>query len=395
MANPIVMPRLGDFMTEGTISKWNKAAGEGVEQGEVICEIESEKLNYQLEAGGSGVLHRVAGEGDVVPVDGIIAYLLAEGEAPPAAAEAGAPSDAAQRAAARRAPSRQAGRRGDSSVPSTPGARRLAASLDVDIAQVTPTGPRGRVTEGDVRAFAESQQAAPAAAGPRGLPEPASSDALSGMRKSIADHMRSSLAGTAQLSFFMELDVTEAQRLRKEASSTSDVTLSIAHVLTKACAGALKRYPALNSVHVRRPDSHLRRRERRRGRIPARGPRRARRAREPTRRASRRSPGRRPTWRNAQGMALSGPDEVLGGTFTISVLGSVDGFTPILNSGQSAILGVGKSAEKPVVRDGEIVVREMITVSLTVDHQVVDGAVAAGFMRRLQQLVERPAALFR
>ena len=93
MANPIVMPRLGDFMTEGTISKWNKAAGDGVAQGEVICEIEAEKLNYQLEAGGAGVLHTVAGEGDVVPVDGIIAYLLAEGEAPPAA-ETSAPAAA-------------------------------------------------------------------------------------------------------------------------------------------------------------------------------------------------------------------------------------------------------------------------------------------------------------
>ena len=393
MANPIVMPRLGDFMTEGTISKWNKAAGEGVEQGEVICEIESEKLNYQLEAGGAGILHRVAGEGDVVPVDGIIAYLLAEGEAPPVA-ETSAPAAGAQRAEARQAPARRAGRRGDSSVPSTPGARRLAASLDVDIAQVTATGPRGRVTEGDVRAFAESQQTAPAAAGPRGLPEPASSDALSGMRKSIADHMRSSLSDTAQLSFFMELDVTEAQRLRKEASSSSDVTLSIAHVLTKACAGALKRYPALNSVLsdgriltfddvnvgvavslreglvvpvVRGADAKSIEEI----------------ARETTDLAE-----------HARDGSL-GPDEVLGGTFTISVLGSVDGFTPILNSGQSAILGVGKSADKPVVRDGEIVVREMITVSLTVDHQVVDGAVAAGFMRRLQQLVERPAPLFR
>ena len=393
MANPIVMPRLGDFMTEGTISKWNKAAGEGVEQGEVIAEIESEKLNYQLEAGGAGILHRVAGEGDVVPVDGIIAYLLAEGESPPVA-EASAPAAAAQRAAARRAPARKAGRRGDSGVPSTPGARRLAASMDVDISQVTPTGPRGRVTEGDVRAFAESQQAAPAKTGPRGLPEPASSAALSGMRKSIADHMRSSLANTAQLSFFMELDVTEAQRLRKEASSDSAVTLSIAHVLTKACAGALKRYPALNSVMsdgqiltfdevnvgvavslreglvvpvVRGADAKSIEEI----------------ARETTDLAERARAG------------SIGPDEFLGGTFTISVLGSVDGFTPILNAGQSAILGVGKSAEKPVVRDGEIVIREMITVSLTVDHQVVDGAVAAGFMRRLQQLVERPASLFK
>ena len=393
MANPIVMPRLGDFMTEGTISKWNKAAGEGVAQGEVIAEIESEKLNYQLEAGGGGILHRVAGEGDVVPVDGVIGYLLAEGEAPPSA-ETSAPAADARRAAARRAPARKAGRRGDTGVPSTPGARRLAASLEVDISQVTPTGPRGRVTEGDVRAFAESQQASTEKAGPRGLPEPASSTALSGMRKSIADHMRSSLSNTAQLSFFMELDVTEAQRLRKDASSDSDVTLSIAHVLTKACAGALKRYPALNSVMsdgqiltfddvnvgvavslreglvvpvVRGAD------EKSIADI----------ARETTDLADRARAG------------SLGPDEVLGGTFTISVLGSVDGFTPILNAGQSAILGVGKSAEKPVVRDGEIVIREMITVSLTVDHQVVDGAVAAGFMRRLQQLVERPAALFK
>ena len=279
-------------------------------------------------------------------------------------------------------------------MPSTPGARRLAASLDVDISQVTATGPRGRVTEGDVRAFAESQQAGPEKAGPRGLPEPSSTAALSGMRKSIADHMRSSLSGTAQLSFFMELDVTEAQRLRKEASSGSEVTLSIAHVLTKACAGALKRYPALNSVladgqvltfdevnvgvAVSLRDGLV---------VPvvrgADGKSIEEIARETTDLAER-----------ARNGAL-GPDEVLGGTFTISVLGSVDGFTPILNAGQSAILGVGKSAEKPVVRDGEIVIREMITVSLTVDHQVVDGAVAAGFMRRLQQLVERPAALFR
>ena len=89
------------------------------------------------------------------------------------------------------------------------------------------------------------------------------------------------------------------------------------------------------------------------------------------------------------------PDETAGGTFTISVLGSVDSFTPILNAGQSAILGVGRSVERPVVRGGEIVAREMMTLSLTVDHQVIDGAVAAGFLRRLQQNIERPAALFR
>ena len=84
------------------------------------------------------------------------------------------------------------------------------------------------------------------------------------------------------------------------------------------------------------------------------------------------------------------PDQFLGGTFTISILGSVDGFTPILNQGQVALLGVGRTKEKAVVIKGQIVVREMATLSLTVDHQVIDGAVAANFSRRLQQLIENP-----
>jgi pyruvate dehydrogenase E2 component (dihydrolipoamide acetyltransferase) len=89
------------------------------------------------------------------------------------------------------------------------------------------------------------------------------------------------------------------------------------------------------------------------------------------------------------------PDDMVGGTFTISVLGVVDVFTPILNAGQSAILGVGRSVDRTVVKDGQVAVRETMTVSLTVDHQVIDGAVAAGFLRRLKQIVERPAALFK
>jgi pyruvate dehydrogenase E2 component (dihydrolipoamide acetyltransferase) len=89
------------------------------------------------------------------------------------------------------------------------------------------------------------------------------------------------------------------------------------------------------------------------------------------------------------------PDDMVGGTFTISVLGTVDGFTPILNRGQSAILGAGRTGEKPVVRNGEIVTRETMTLSLTADHQVIDGEAAASFMRRLQQAIERPAPLFK
>ncbi len=389
MAVEIVMPKLGMVMSEGTVSRWAKTAGDSVSQGELIAEIETEKINYELEATGSGLFHPVVAEGAVVPVDGLLGYLLAEGEAVPEA-QPKKPSAAPRRAQRRRAaPGRAAG----AGVRSTPGARRLAAKLGVDISAVTPTGPGGRVVEADVRAFEAQPKEAAAPALPPGLPEPSETTPLAGMRKSIADHMKGSLAGTAQLSFFLELDVTDAQALRKQASSGGE-TIGMAHVIMKACASALGRNPQLNTVlsggAVLSFDGvnmgvAVSLRE---GLIV-------------------------PVVRGVEGKSIQAladetadladkarrgalsPDEVAGGTFTISVLGSVDGFTPILNAGQSAILGVGRSVEKPVARKGEIVVREMMTVSLTVDHQVIDGAVAASFLRRLQQLIERPAPLFK
>ena len=192
----------------------------------------------------------------------------------------------------------------------------------------------------------------------------------------------------------MDVDVTEGQRLRREASQGADTTITMAHLLIKACAETLRRVSAMNSVlangdvhyfdqanigvavaldeglivpvlrDVGSMDIHQ--------------------IANATQRLSER----------ARANDLS-PDDMVGGTFTISVLGSVDGFTPILNPPQSGILGVGRSVQKPVVSRGNIVVREMMTLSLTADHQVIDGAVAASFMRRLQATVERPAALLR
>jgi pyruvate dehydrogenase E2 component (dihydrolipoamide acetyltransferase) len=389
MAQPIVMPKLGDFMIEGIVAKWARSDGEAVKQGEVITEIESEKLNYDLEAASNGILHIVASAGSTVPVDGIMGYLLADGEAPP---EMAAPTPAAAvPAAAPPAPrpaNAPAPRAAGAPVPSTPGARRLAAKLGVDLSEVTPSGPRGRVTEADVRTRAEEQGAA------SGLPQPSRTEPLAGIRKSIADHMRGSLARTAQLSFFLELDVTDAQSARKEASADGGVTIAMAHVLTKACAESLKRNPDLNSllsdgsvqyfdqvnigVAVALKEGLI---------VPV------------LKQAGAKSISEIALETNELAdKARDGklqPDDMAGGTFTISVLGAVDGFTPILNAGQSAILGVGRSVDKPVVVNGDIVVREMMTVSLTVDHQVIDGAVAAGFLRRLKQLVERPAGLFK
>ena len=146
MAERIIMPRLGDFMTEGTIAKWAKASGETVTQGEVIAEIESEKLNYELEATRNGVLHTLAAEGDTVQVDVVMAYLLDEGEAPP---DPYAPAAAVPTTSASAAPAKTDTKSSllGTTVPSTPGARRLAVKLDIDISEVTATGPRGRVIE--------------------------------------------------------------------------------------------------------------------------------------------------------------------------------------------------------------------------------------------------------
>ena len=441
-------------MTEGVVVRLAKSQGDEVGQGEVVAEIETEKLSYDLEAVAGGRFHPVVDEGATVAVDGIIAYVLdADESAPLPAGPSSAPpyrASAARAPARRPSPARTAGdgdavrstpgarrtaaalnvdisqvtptgpggrvveadvrafaERRDTRAaitPSTPGARRAAAELGVDISQVTPTGPRGRVVESDVRAFAAVRASAPpeiadapaqsaAPDMPPGLPAPARSEPLRGMRQGIARHMSDSLRGTAQLSYFLEVDVTEAQRLRRDASRDSDASITLAHVLIKACAETLKRVPAMNSVlangvihyfdqanigvAVALDDGLI-----------------------------------VPVLRDAGGMSVFeiaratrglvararagelSPDEVVGGTFTISVLGAVDGFTPILNSPQSGILGVGRSVEKPVVSRGEVIIREMSTLSLTADHQVIDGATAAAFMRRLQATVERPARLF-
>lgn len=396
MATPVVMPRLGDFMTEGVVNKWTKSPGDNVQQGEVIAQIESEKLNYDLEATTAGVFHPTVDEGATVGVDDVMAYLLEEGESAPEPEKPKAASPAPARAAT---PARSAASRGSGDVvPSTPGARRLAASLGVNLAEVTPSGPRGRIVEADVRSHSEQSKAASptepdAPSLPPGMPEPTEETSLTGMRRSIAQHMKRSLADTAQLSYFLEIDVTDAQQMRRDASRDMDGSIGMADVLIKACAEAIGRIPQMNSMLV--GDKILGFSEINIGFAVA------------------LAVGLIvPVIRNTESKSLSQiateaddlakkaranelqSQDLSGGTFTISVLGSVDGFTPILNSGQTGILGVGRSVQKPVVRNGEVVIREMMTISLTADHQVVDGAIAASFMRRLQRLVESPSGLF-
>lgn len=391
MAVPIVMPKLGQIMVEGVVNKWHKAAGEAVTEGEVIAEIETEKLNYDLEATASGLFHQVAPEGAVVAVDEVMGYVLDENESPP---EVLVPEPLKKTAVSVPLLKPNALAKTGGEVRSSPGARKLAAHLGIDIAQITPTGPRGRVVEADVRRHADQQSLGASTPAMSPGMEPSETVPITGMRKSIAEHMKTSLADTAQLTFSLEMDVTEAQRLRRENSRAEKVNLTIGSVFIKACAQTLKRHPEHNTIlvdgnilyfndvnigiAVSVSDGLI---------VPV------------VQHADKKNileiaiQAQELAEKAREGKMI--PDHLSGGTFTISVLGSVDAFTPILNSSQSAILGVGRSLEKPVVKKGEIVVREMMTVSLTVDHQVIDGAAAAGFLRRLQQLIERPAALFK
>ncbi|MBM3943869.1 MAG: 2-oxo acid dehydrogenase subunit E2 [SAR202 cluster bacterium] len=404
MATPIVMPKLGMVMSEGMVAKWRVAPGTVVKQGEVIADIETEKISYELEATEGGILHTLAKEGESVAVYGVMGYLLAEGEEPPAAPPApptaSAPGGRAPAPARSAAPRPAAIPSAGAEVVSTPGARKLAAKLGVDISQVAGTGPRGRIVESDVQAFhekggtAKSAAPAPAPSGPPpGLPAPSKTVPMSGMRKNIADHMRASIQTTAQLTFTLDVDITELARKRKEASRSAGAALTNPYVLIKACALALQKVPQLNTVLADGKIYHF----------------------------DQVNMGMAvalpeglivPVIKNAQAKSvfdiakeahdLAGrakdnklsPDEVTGGTFTISVIPTVDTFTPVLNRGQSAILGVGGAKNKPAVVNGEIAVREFVTLSLTVDHQTVDGAVAASFMKALQDLIEKPDPLF-
>jgi len=381
------MPRLGDFMTEGIVTKFTKATGDSVAQGEVIAEIETEKVNYDLEATNSGFFHPIVDQGSTVLVDDVMGYLLEEGELPPKLEKAVDKSTATENTLLGVKSSRvEKSNITRGTVPSTPGARKLAAKLGIGLEKVVPTGPRGRIVESDVRALAN----APVNSKPQtppGLPRPISETPLQGMRKSIAGNMKNSLANTAQLSYFLEVDVTEAQNLRR------DQGLGMAEFLIKATSEALIRVPALNSVLV--GDSILKF-----DRVnmafavalddglvvPVIRGSNSKTIQEISDEVKRLSESAK--------KGNLGPDDFMGGTFTISILGSVDGFTPILNQTQVGLLGVGRSVQKPVVRDGEVVVREMMTLSLTGDHQVVDGAVAASFFRRLQRLIESPSKLF-
>ena len=392
MSTPIIMPRLGDFMTEGVITKIYKSSGDFVKQGEIIVEIETEKINYDLESIEEGIFYTDTNIGDTILVDDIIGYLLLEGESPP---ELDTKSNKNQDDSTFvKTPTEEntsiKSLEQSKIVPSTPGARKLAKKLNIDLSLITPTGPSGRISEQDVENHITQND-------PKDITsiKPSRVENITGIRKSIADHMLNSISTTAQLSYFLEIDVTETQRIRRLKSKSLTKPISLGNVIIKASAKALKKNIKLNSIVNNKSNEILYFDQINIGFavaldngliVPVIND----------------ADQKNIFEINSEVIELANrarankldPKEVTGGTFTVSILGTVDGFTPILNKGQSAILGLGRTLKKPVVKNNEIVIREMATISLTADHQSIDGADAAKFLRNIQQIIESPKTIF-
>ena len=434
------MPLMGMTMEEGAVTEWLVEDGAQVEKGQEILEFETDKINARVEAPAAGILGGIAaGPGDLVRVQGLLAWILEPGEAPPAedpdppaaaaasaappaappppapapvpAAPAPAPAPVAQAAApvatqpVAVAPV-AAAPPANGRIKASPLAKRVARELGVDLARVVGSGPGGRIIEKDVAAAAAAPAVAPmpiAAAPPlaaAATPDLAAGQSipLEGVRRVIAERMQQSLQGSAQVTLVAEADARRFHELRTELASRHESALgfriSYNDLLIRICAHALREHPRANSSlegdAIRLHDVvNVGLAIEAGGDLVVAN----------VKQADRKSlveiaADLRGVVDRARANSLD-LDDITGGTFTISNLGiyGIDAFTPVLNPPESAILGVGALREKAVARDGQVAAELSMTLSLTFDHRIIDGAPAARFLARIRELIEQPYLL--
>ena len=403
MAANIAIPKLGMYMTEATLVEWKVKEGDRVDKGDVVLVIETAKTKWEVEASAAGFVHILL-EQDVTAAVGAAVGLIAESrdelealqrEPARVAAPAEAPPVAAAPPAAVRA---EEGER----IRISPVARRMAEEHMIDITKVVGTGPGGRILKEDIEKAIEAKEMAPPVEVYEGK-RVKSTVALKGMRRAIAEHMHRSLTVAAQATFSDEIDMTEVIKLRNallEQEEAIGARISYTDIFIFAIAKALKDNPIINSSLIENEikiweDINIGvavalEEEIGGGLIvPV------------VRNADQKSlPEINRQVRSLAEKARAGklmPDDVAGGTFTLTNLGAFGGWrgigTPIINQPQSAILGTGAITDRPVVREGQIVIRPMMSCSLTFDHRVIDGAPAGKFMARLTELLENPSLL--
>lgn len=442
MAVRVLMPKGSDTMTEGRVLKWLKHEGDAVTDGDAVVEIETDKVDMEVEALGAGIIRKVlVAEGKTVPVgqllaviarpeEDIAALLKASAELTPAAAPTAAVG--ASSAAAPPAPPVAAvpgpGTAAEPQVSETaargrvlasPLARRIARERGVDLSFVTGTGPGGRIVRQDVEQAAarlaeRRPPLAPAAAGPirfpaRELPITALArptvvpagpefrdEPLSAMRKTIATRLAQSLGPVPHFYLTVEVDMKRAMELR-ESANTLDPELKLTYndIIVKACAAALRAHPEVNA-------SFLGDTIRYHNRVhigvavavdggglitPV--------LRDCDRKSLQQiSREAKELVARARNRKLK-PDEYVGATFSVSNLGmmGIEEFSAVINPPEGAILAVGAVVAKPVVIDNRLEVGQRCRMTLSCDHRVVDGATGARFLQTLRQILENPVYL--
>lgn len=401
----VIMPKMGDAMTEGKVLRWMKQPGDQVAKGEPIVEIETDKVNVDLEADWDGVLAQVlVGDGETAAVGAPIAFVARPGEkapqpaavAPPGAGAAAGPEVEA-RAVQRGEPAGIAEPPRDvpTEVRASPLARRLAQQQGIPLASIRGTGPKGRITREDVEAFVAASRAA-AAAPPPAVAAAAGEVPLSRMRQAIARRMTDSKQQAPHFYVTASIAMDAALALRQQINDRLDDArkVSVNDLIVKAAALALVRHPGLNAsysqagiryhseinvgIAVAMPDGLVV--------LTVYGP------------------DRKALWQIASESravverARAGrlrPEDLTGGTFTVSNLGmfGVDAFTAIINPPQAAVLAVGAARPQAVVEDGRVAVATVLQATLSADHRVTDGAEAARYLDELRRLLENPVWL--
>jgi len=370
----VIMPRLSLTMKEGTVVQWFRKEGETVHKGEPLVEVLSEKVTYDVEAPESGTLRKIlAGEGTNVPIDKAIGIIAAPDE-PLTEAETAAPLPLLKVEELATVPKPEIVSETTKQVLASPAAKRLARELGVDLMQVRGTGPEGRIVEDDVKRFAEQATVQPRVR--EVIP-------LVGIRKTTAERVSLSARTAPHSTITMEVDMASALKLREEMG------VSYTAMLLKAVATALREHPLLNSTLE---DEQIKVFEDINVGVAA---------------ATEKGLVV-PVVHNADKKTLSeiaarvkeliekakqgklAKEDLTGGTFTVTNLGmyGVDVFIPIINPPETAILGVGRIAEKPVPVDNEIKMKPVMQLSLSFDHRVVDGAPAAQFLQTVKNVLE-------
>ncbi|MBO6824645.1 MAG: pyruvate dehydrogenase complex dihydrolipoamide acetyltransferase [Sneathiella sp.] len=428
----ITMPALSPTMTEGKLAIWHVKEGDTVSSGDVLAEIETDKATMEVEAVDEGTVGKILIEAgtDNVQVNDPIAYLLEEGEdesalenmsaapaasKPETAAEAKAEVEASAPAASN-TPAPAAPKSGDGGrIFSSPLARRIAADAGVSIGDIMGTGPHGRVIRADVDAFiagggksaapSEAPKAASAASAPAAAAAPVGTTPphegereeipLTGMRKTIAKRLTEAKQTIPHFYLTIECELDNLLAMRKELNSRSDdYKISVNDFIIRASALALKKLPAANAIWggdkiLQYKDIDISVAVAIDGGLIT----------PVVKNADKRGLADiSEDMKTLAGKARDGklmPEEYQGGCFSISNLGmfGIKEFSAVINPPQSAILAVGAGEQRPIVKDGELTVATMMSVTLSCDHRVIDGALGAELLKYFKGYIEEPLTM--